>query len=394
MKKILLVLLYAFFLSILTVLNAYALNWDIQDVYFQSNCSVGSPSIDLDSFQNPHISFIQREHNSFSLMYSSFDGSWNSERVSYAGYYSNNGDTSLALDSSNNPHITYHYAYRYENLRYTKHNGFSWDVPIDISGGFCSGGVSNSLALDASDRPHVIYAGWRDYTGRNLRYTFCDEEVWQTDFVEIEKDVGRGSRMVLDVSGRAHVCYYDLTNGKIKYAFNSDAGWKIEAAGEAGTSPTGLSCSIALDTTEAPAIAYMDTFNKEIKLVSYSDEFWHSEVIEELGDNWDGISLDFDNEDNPFMVYSNDDIIKFARWNGSSWQIEEISSGFCPSMAVDDVGNIHLSYVSGSSLMHAYAAIPEPSTFLLFMIAIPGIFIPLCRRGNRKQNNQKWIWRD
>ncbi len=173
MKKILLVLLCVFSLSILTALNTFALNWDIQDVYCQSYGSLGSPSINLDSFANPHISFIQGEHRSFGLMYASFDGSWSSERVSYAGYYSNSGDTSLALDSFDNPHITYHYAYNYYDLKYIKHNGFSWDAPMDVSGGFNSGGVSNSLVLDAFNRPHIIYAGWDGYD-RDLEYAFYD----------------------------------------------------------------------------------------------------------------------------------------------------------------------------------------------------------------------------
>jgi hypothetical protein len=130
-------------------------NWKIQTLVQNA----GSPSLVLDTDDNPHICFS----GSLGLEYASWNGTgWSIETAeNEAGAYH-----SLALDSVGNPHISYDGV---PGLKYASWNGSNWNIQTvykyDKSGGM--GPInSGSLVLDANGNPHI------SFTETGLKYAY------------------------------------------------------------------------------------------------------------------------------------------------------------------------------------------------------------------------------
>jgi hypothetical protein len=63
-----------------------------------------------------------------------------------------------------------------------------------------------------------------------------------------------------------------------------------------------------------------------------------------------------DSKDHPHIVYSELRGLRYASWNGASWDIQRISyHGYLPSLALDSQNNPHISYYeTGQGLMYAF----------------------------------------
>ena len=52
--------------------------------------------------------------------------------------------------------------------------------------------------------------------------------------------------------------------------------------------------------------------------------FWKKEKIDSA--NLHGTSLTLDSVNNPHICYKGDDVLKYAYWDGSAWQIEVVDN--------------------------------------------------------------------
>jgi hypothetical protein len=65
-------------------------------------------------------------------------------------------------------------------------------------------------------------------------------------------------------------------------------------------------------------------------------------------------SLVLDASGNPHISYIADNILKYAVWTGSSWNIQTVdSTGADNSLVLDDSGNAHISYRGNEGLKYA-----------------------------------------
>jgi hypothetical protein len=73
---------------------------------------------------------------------------------------------------------------------------------------------------------------------------------------------------------------------------------------------------------------------------------WNFSQIYKNISGGDGIAIALDNNDTPHITYSADPGAKYAKWNGTIWNIETIDlHGTANCIALDNIGNPHISYV-------------------------------------------------
>jgi hypothetical protein len=254
-------------------------------------------------------------------------GEWHVETVDAEGWVGTN--TSLALDSSDYPHISY-CDIGSNNLKYAYWNGSAWHIETVDSE--CR---DTSLALDSSDRPCIAYY---DDTNDNLKYAHWSGGSWHIETVDSEGYVGMYASLALDSADRPCIAYnayypeqYYLT--ELIYARWTGDSWQMEAVeshydGEAA----GEYCSLALDESDNPHISYY-----------YCT--WPTRS-EPAADGWDGDSRNGRNRPDPPFSRG---WLKYARWDGDSWQIEIVDDedydvGQWTSLVLDSSGHPHISY--------------------------------------------------
>jgi hypothetical protein len=149
------------------------------------------------------------------------------------------------------------------DLKYAWQSSTTWNViTLDSTGNI---GAFPSLALDSSGYPHISYLDVRQ-TGSTLKYRWKTQDGWFSQTVDTVGDLpystGRSS-LELDQADRAHISYYDGTNGDLKYARFDGAVWiiqTIETEGDVGTRT-----SLELDQASCPHISYRDVTNQALK---------------------------------------------------------------------------------------------------------------------------------
>ena len=137
--------------------------------------------------------------------------------------------------------------------------------------------------------------------------------------------------------------------------------WSTEIVDELGD--VGSYCSLALDSDSDPHISYYDQSTKNLKYASWNGTSWDIEVVDSTDQVglFTSIALDLDASGNPQISYydqSNRDL-KYAEWNGTSWDIQTVDStgdvGKYSSLAIDIDGHPHIGYHDKSNNDLKYA---------------------------------------
>lgn len=122
----------------------------------------------------------------------------------------------------------------------------------------------------------------------------------------------------------------------------------MDSAGEVGLHP-----SIALDSSGFPHIAYFDQSNEDLKYALWNGASWEIEVIDSEGSKGFDPSLEIDSFGNSHISYGGQSGVYrellYAHGNGSSWDIETVDSsgysqGWYTSLELDTNGYPHISY--------------------------------------------------
>lgn len=306
--------------------RAYGNSWYKNYVLFYPRAGIYS-SIDLGTDGLPRIAFY--DHDYRDLMFGRWNGVWwylgDVDRTGDVGQYA-----ALALDATNTPHMSYYDTTNRDLLYATYSTTFSkwitttvdfedtqgWysDIAVNASGlPFISYynpstgslkvaressvtrtwipkvidnigllpqygvGAYSAIAVDKQGRPHVAYY---DITNQDLKYAFWDGDwegvgQWNISTVDAPGDVGRYASLAVNpTDGTRHICYYDRTNGDLKYArWEADGPWQIQfidgsvADGDGvEEGDVGMYCSIDLTAAGQPAISYYDNSHGDLKL--------------------------------------------------------------------------------------------------------------------------------
>ena len=126
-------------------------------------------------------------------------------------------------------------------------------------------------------RPHISYY---DILNGDLKYAYWDglcggAGSWNVSVLDSVGDVGLYSSLAIDpATDTRHLCYYDYTNGNLKYAQKvGAAAWEFQivdgdvADGDGiNEGDVGYYCSIDLNGLGEPAISYYDNSHADLKL--------------------------------------------------------------------------------------------------------------------------------
>ncbi|UCG69604.1 MAG: fibronectin type III domain-containing protein, partial [Thermoplasmata archaeon] len=356
------VLVTGSFLLAFTFISDYssAAQWSIEQV--EGGWVGDFSSLAIDSNNNSHISYYDNSNGD--LKYAKWAGnSWSTETVDSTNDVGK--FTSIALDSNNHPHISYFNATS-EDLKYAYWTGSVWNIQtVDDDG---SVGGYTSIAVDINDHPHISYY---EYSGTALKYAHWNGTSWNIETVDRPDRVGEYSSIALDSNDYPHIGYYDLDNRKVKYAFWNGSSWKIQVVDNAPGGHT----SLALDSNDYPHICYLRiqdlwlSVNSWLKYASWN------------GTSWNIREVDSGNMDYPFkdkvgmyssiVIDANDDShisyidevnnqLKYAKRNGSSWSKQVVGGGGSwTSIALNSENYVRISY-SYSGLRYAKMLPPVP----------------------------------
>jgi hypothetical protein len=315
------------------------------------------PSLVLDSNGTPHVSY-----NGGDLRYASWNGKdWNIQIVDSGNWFS-----SLALDSVGNPHISYCSAVSSnQGLNYASWNGSAWHIQNVDPKGVIS---RSSLVLDSASNPHISYLA-----DTGLKYANWTGLTWNIQTIDQN---GKSSCLALDSNGNPHVSYYD---SNLKYASWNGSTWSIQTVDSNGI--TGSCNSLVMDSSDNPHISY-DYYDRNpftshnstiyLKYVSWNGSGWNLQTADTFNAPFWGISLVLDSSENPHIGYGDYEgtehfqniLIKYAEWNGSTWNTQTIDSerGGGVSLALDSNQNPVMCYSgfdSDGQLRYAYYGVPS-----------------------------------
>lgn len=102
--------------------------------------------------------------------------------------------------------------------------------------------------------------------------------------------------------------------------------------------------SLRFDSEDYPHVVYG---GKHLYYAMHNGTTWRYEVVDDSPDMGMFASLALDASDHPHIVYYGDvdRVLKYARYDGATWQIETIGyAGWYHSLALDEAGHPHITY--------------------------------------------------
>jgi subtilisin-like proprotein convertase family protein len=211
-------------------------------------------------------------------------------------------------------------------------------------------GNYNSLALDSAGRAHISYY---DTTNGDLKYAHQTGNKWTIETVESIGNVGTFTSIALNQMGQPRISYRNDTQGRLKFAAWNGTAWEIETVPTSASAGSYSSLKSARDGT--PRIAFMDDANGDLLYARKSGANWDVQTVDSTNKTGDDASLALDSEDRPKISYRDATLndLKFAEWNGSSWVVQTIDSagsvGFSSSLQIGSDGQPRIAYRDSSN---------------------------------------------
>jgi hypothetical protein len=236
-------------------------------------------SLAIDSGGNPHMSYYDATYGNLKYAYwDSVSNSWKIvivDPVGDVGYF-----TSLTLDESDRPYVSY-YDKTNERIKYAYKNlGDSWEsyplvkVGIDGDGVVVSDAFTSVSIFDNGIQRFMRIAYYND-TQKDLMLAVANVEFpssivdWTISAIDSPGSVGKFVSMSIEKgTDNRHLCYFDESNGDLKYALWNGA-WSLEIVESAGY--VGQYCSIALNNVGEPAVSYYDASLGKLKYATTFD---------------------------------------------------------------------------------------------------------------------------
>ncbi len=328
------------------------------------------PSLALDSEGKPHIGYstcpvkadtsadvwytVDELRSGGDIRYLGWDGaSWNSSVVDTlsAGTDIN---PALAMGWNDYPHIVYAY-YNPAQIRSAILIGNIWGKTY-LTGSMIPYYVS--LARKPIGAACISYLNYSVTAEWSIRFTCRTDSGWGASrFVDsvtwtVWNPNFHFHSLALANDDTPHISYYrgiQDSTARLHHATLVGGTWvKTPVDGQG----TGSYSSLALDSQNHPHISYHDHMNGDLKYARWDGSQWQVETVESSGIVGRFTSLVVDQDDHPHISYIDvtNRHLKYAFWDGSQWNIEAIDdSGNVwryTSLAMDDSGFVHISYVA------------------------------------------------
>lgn len=185
-----------------------------------------STSLKVDSNDDIHIAYSFGIHDIDSFdedvfRYAFYDGnSWDIEYVRKTG-----SDVIIDVDSSNNPHISFKGdADNKDRIMYATKSSGSWNIEVVDINAKAEG--DTGIAVQSDGTPHIVY---HDFDNGLIKYTTKTESEWTILTVADNQDNQEGVKIDVDSNNVAHVIYSDIPKnvdtGYMVYAKKDGSSW-------------------------------------------------------------------------------------------------------------------------------------------------------------------------
>lgn len=312
------------------------------------------PSLAVGPNGVPHVAYMLEGMPGF-VKYAVLEAnSWSVSTVSTGYFY---GPLDIQLDSDGVPHITYH-SHDTEDLAYAVRRDDIWEVAQVVDPGH--DGWDGSLAIGSGGVVQATSIDPSQFGSRSgVEYALFDGQQWSVE--EIGSGPTQyefGTSLALDSTGRPHVAWYDDSERALKLGVKDGGSWVIstvDSAGDVGRFP-----SLEIDSLDYPVITYYESLASgrgRIKFARWDGASWDIQVIDEVDEVALGhfgarknSSLVLDDAGNPIVAYSDERVLKLAMWQEDAWHIEIVeTAGSSPlgqqvSLALDGAGILHLTF--------------------------------------------------
>jgi hypothetical protein len=318
-------------------------------------------SLAFDGNNRPGISYYTASNGLYAFI--RWDGSnWINSGLVYAGKIT--PYSSLTIKPTvNAPYISYFNDVG-DQLRLAVRVGTNWDVPLIAT----KGGSYSSTRLAASGEPRIAYYDLDKY---DLMYAYRLDGVWYFQRVDETGDVGMYPSLALDSADRPYISYYDATNYALKFAYWNGSAWVVNfveiSNAEVGThnslalSKNASNCLGFLPTGVCPMISYYDYSNKTLKFTFLSViNAWATPQVVDSGNVGQYSSIAIDDAGQLHISYydaANGRLKHALGIKGAtawSWPVKEVvdsgnNVGLYSSIATDTSNRVHISYYDATA---------------------------------------------
>jgi hypothetical protein len=240
-----------------------------------------------------------------------------------------------------------------------------------VEGNVAANGTS--IAFDAQGNQAICYA---DFNTDALSFAYFDGQNWQTEIVDDDnqsgKVVGIHCALIFDHQDIPHIIYYQSNDEELRHAYFANNNWTINVIDDEASLDLFVASqvqdhhrlSVALDSQNIIATVYYDAVNDDLIYAQWDGVQWETEVIADQGDVGRYASVDFDQEDNPGIVYMETTGVQSSRvmyvyHDGAQWLEPEVIdqvtvSGSYASFQFDKNGVPHVVYQQRDAQNYTY----------------------------------------
>ena len=235
----------------------------------------------------------------------------------------------------------------------------SWNVQTlndenALVGGNCP------IVVDSNGTAHIAYMAFLNQTN-SLIYTSSNSPVWVNQTV----DTGNLSNvfsLVLDANGNPHILYdagpVSGSANSLKLASYDGINWEVQNTGIYSDEAT-----LEFDHLGNPHIAFI-TEGSILNYANWTETAWNIEIADNSTvDTFEGLSLAFDSENSPFIVYNASSVVfgsqylRLAYVLNAEWRYQVLSVGGRPdgygNLAVDANDYRHTVFAMNNRVFYA-----------------------------------------
>ena len=228
-------------------------------------------------------------------------------------------------------------------------------------------GLSPSLTFMSDGNPAISYH--RGLNNYSLMYAYKHDETWHLEMVEAlpeNSDVFDGTSLAFNSLGNPSISYLHHINpmefnGKLWFAARSGSTWSIEQIPDSGA--VGQLSSLCYNQSGFPVISYHEYISSsgKVKFARNNGTNWQIETPDpnpgEVGGGFTSLALD--SNDFPHISYSagagdpGQGELRHAWFNGSTWQTEIVDTGIgsrypqsniWTTLRINSGDNIYIAY--------------------------------------------------
>ena len=246
------------------------------------------------------------------------------------------------------------------------------------TGGGKNVGMYASLQLDKSDLAHVAYY---DLTDGDLKYAYeTAPNKWTVEKVDTAGNVGGHCSLVLE-GENPRISYYDFDNKHLKFAMKNGGAWQTQTIDDGLGFDYGMFSSLASDGSGGLGIAFYDATNGDLGyVVGDGTSGFNANAIEwvdtanDVG-RWPSLAYDLGTAKIAYHDNTTQHLMLAVRDGSGTWTPSIIDStdwvGADTSMRIDKFGNVHIAYFDGMNNDQKYAKY-DGNTWTIATIAAAG----------------------